>query len=121
MINISAIKHKILLRTLKVEKDVDPNEILFCKADGSYSDIFLRDGKAHKVCQNLKSMKDFLHMKKFCRCHHSYLINRNEITGFDITGKKLIIAEKYVIPISRRKLREIRFKLKAYSNQKIIS
>jgi DNA-binding LytR/AlgR family response regulator len=118
---MSAAKLKFLFDLTKSDKGIDPVDIMFCKADGSYSDIVMNNGKIIKVCKNLKSLRTFLVEKKFYRCHHSYLINKNEITGFDIIGKKIILAGIYTIPISRRKLREISCKVKEFSKQKIIS
>jgi len=118
---MSASKFNRLLIVNNRERKINPDEILYCMADGSYTDIILTDGKTHKVCQNMKYIASLLPANKFFRCHHSYLINIDKITGFDIIGKKLILRGKNIIPISRRKFSDIDCKVKTFSKQKIIS
>lgn len=83
--------------------EIDPAEVIYCKADGSYTDICFKTGRVKKFSQNLKFISGLLPGKKFLRCHHSYLVNRDEITGFDIPGRKLLLCERFSVPVSRRK------------------
>lgn len=84
--------------------EIEPGEVLFCKADGSYTDICFRTGRVCKISQNLKFISGILPRKKFLRCHHSYLVNMHEITGFDILGRRLVLNERFTVPVSRRRL-----------------
>lgn len=57
-------------------------DILYCKADDNYTQIFLRTGKKKLVSKTLKFFEDALTNYGFARVHKSYLVNVNEITGY---------------------------------------
>ena len=78
--------------------------IVFCRADGSYTRIFFEDGKKTIVTQNLGKVLDQLSETLFVRCHHSYLINLRMISHVDLKNKNVILKDEFNIPISRRKL-----------------
>lgn len=84
--------------------EIDPGEVIYCKADGSYTDICLRTGRVCKISHNLKSVSGVLPANRFLRCHRSYLVNKHAITGFDILGRKLVLDERFTVPVSRRRL-----------------
>lgn len=65
-------------------------EILYCKADGVTTDIFLlRNGKIEKVIasRTLKDLEAELPESHFCRTHHSFLVNMQHIQRFERTGR----------------------------------
>lgn len=97
------------------------SNILFCKADGSYSDIFLKNGKKLKISKNLKKISEFLPDQVFFRCHHSFIINISEITGFDILSRKLFIGGKFTIPVSKNIFKAIDCKICNFNKCKIIN
>lgn len=114
-------KFNELYLKINQEFQINPDEIIYCRGDGSYTDIILTNGKKHKICHNLKCLTSLLPAKKFYRCHHSYLINVDEIKGFDVISKKLILDGGKSIPISRRKFFSITCKVKTFTKQKIIN
>ena len=78
------------------------NDIIICKADGSYTKIFLRDGKTVLSSKGLTYYYKLLQKQQFCRCHNSYIINIAEITEYDrLKNIILILGQK--IPVSRRR------------------
>jgi two-component system, LytTR family, response regulator len=83
--------------------DICCEKIVFCKAEGSYTNIYLDSGKRKIVSLNLKAVEGQLPSKEFCRCHHSYLINVNMVTGYDVIKNTVTLLEKHLVPISRRK------------------
>lgn len=65
-------------------------EILYCKADGVTTDIYLlRNGKIEKVIasRTLKDLEAELPESHFCRTHHSYLVNLQQIIRYERTGR----------------------------------
>lgn len=79
------------------------DEILFLKADGVYSDIFLISGKEITVSQNLGRVEEQLYLPELIKIHRSTIINGNHI--FEINrGKKectLILNKKtFKLPAS---------------------
>jgi len=59
-------------------------KIVYCEADGSYSDIIFLNGEKHKISKNLIQISMHLPRDMFFRCHRSFLVNSYRITGFDI-------------------------------------
>lgn len=65
-------------------------QIVFCKADGGFTDIFiLRNSKLETITSssNLGEYESQLPQLLFCRPHHSYLVNLNYIERFERTGR----------------------------------
>ena len=81
---------------------VDYEDILYCKSDGSYTTIFMRNGDEHVVSKNIKHIEELLPDTVFLRIHKSYIVNLNEIKGLIKQGAgELILSNEKIIPISR--------------------
>lgn len=90
----NALEHKVLTAhtidhqgkiTIPVQDGFEviaAKEILYCKADDNYTQIFLRSGKKKLVSKTLKFFEDALTSFGFVRVHKSYLVNVNEIAGY---------------------------------------
>ncbi|MEH6537969.1 MAG: LytTR family DNA-binding domain-containing protein [Psychroserpens sp.] len=61
-------------------------DILYCKADDNYTEIFLNTNKKKLVSKTLKYFEEALNDGSFARVHKSYLVNVNEIRKY-IKGK----------------------------------
>lgn len=57
------------------------SEILYCKADDNYTEIFLENKKI-LVSKTLKYFEDALAEFPFARIHKSYLVNMNEVIKY---------------------------------------
>lgn len=57
------------------------NEILFCKADDNYTEIYFENSKK-LVSKTLKYFEEALKDNSFVRVHKSFLVNVNEITKY---------------------------------------
>lgn len=83
---------------------IKANEILYCKASGNYTEIFMNDGKKHLVTRQLKEYEDILESMDFFRIHHSFLINLNCIKSYVRgDGGYVIMSDNTTIDVSRRK------------------
>jgi len=60
--------------------------IMYCKADDNYTEIYLNNNKKKLVSKTLKYFEDALTESGFARVHKSYLVNVNEVTKY-IKGK----------------------------------
>jgi two-component system LytT family response regulator len=97
---------KIAIRGFKDVTVIEQEDILYCKADGRYTKIFLGKDRSILASRLLKDVESSLSGKIFCRIHHSYLINLNHVTGI-INQKKLILKENIEIPIAKRRNKEL--------------
>ena len=60
---------------------VNTSDILYCKADDNYTEIYLKEGK-HLISKTLKYFEEALSTFSFVRIHKSYLVNVNEIERY---------------------------------------
>jgi len=95
--------NKIVIWQKSIKKYIEIKDICFCKADGCYTQIFLKCGKSYIKSKPLKEIENQLNTDIMVRCHNSYLVNLNQIISVDLE-KMLILQESYQIPISHRKL-----------------
>ena len=83
---------------LKIQK------ISYIAGEGSYSTIYLRNGKKFVVSKNIKDFVGKLNTTSFFRIHKSYLINVNCIDKYVKTdGGYLVMKNGGIIPVSVRK------------------
>ena len=82
-------------------------DIIYCKADGSYTVIMLKNNKHVLVCKNLLDFENLLIVSGFCRVHHSYLINLRHVQKYiKGEGGYVILTDNHYVDISRRKKEE---------------
>lgn len=65
---------------------LNTSDILYCKADDNYTEIYLNNHKKKLVSKTLKYFEDALNSSSFARVHKSYLVNVNEVVKY-IKGK----------------------------------
>ena len=65
---------------------INTEDILYCKADDNYTEIYLTNNKKKVVSKTLKYIEASLSDSHFARVHKSYLVNVNEIKKY-IKGK----------------------------------
>ncbi|MCR4664739.1 MAG: LytTR family transcriptional regulator [Paludibacteraceae bacterium] len=72
-----------------------PQEIVYIKADGNYSDVVLADGTSHTFTFQLGYLEKAatqLHDNPFFRVGRSYLINRRYVFVLNLTTEQLSFA-----------------------------
>ncbi|HFS67656.1 MAG TPA: response regulator transcription factor, partial [Flavobacteriia bacterium] len=95
-----SLNHKIVL--------VEPNEILYCKSDGSYTIVFLKNGEEHLISKSIKYIEELLPTNIFIRVHKSYIINLNEVKELIKQGAgEIILSNDKIVPISRTHKKDI--------------
>lgn len=99
------LNQNICIKSKNQHNIVFCHDIIYCKAEGSYTQIYLRDMKSFLVSAIIKRIAGKLPEELFVRCHHSYLININEVVSF--SRKEAILSTNTKIPISRRKYNNI--------------
>lgn len=112
-----SVINNIQLRSGNIEKLAVPSsegldfyntqDIIYCKADGSYTQLMLRNQHQVTVCKNLVDFENLLAFSGFCRVHHSYLINMRHMQKYvKGEGGFVILSDNHCVDISRRKKEE---------------
>lgn len=87
-------------RTLFLNSD----DIVFCKSDGNYTEIHLKEGRDEVITKKLKEVQEELLNDDFVRVHNSYSVNISHIKEYVRSdGHYLIMSNNQQIPISRSK------------------
>ena len=95
---------------------VDIDDILYCEADGSYTNFYTTDNKVYTTSNNLKKVENILMQATFFRIHRSTLLNLKHIVQFNHTGELVISNKKKLLVSSRNKTNFLRvLKLMNYS------
>jgi two-component system LytT family response regulator len=86
---------------------VELKDILYLKAEGSYANIFFKDGNKVVVSKNLKDYEDQLTQEEgFFRTHRSFLINTSYIKNISSDGTEATMINQANINISRERKQE---------------
>lgn len=82
MDNVDKIK-TIAIKSQKEYRFFEVNNIMYCKADGNFSYLFLDEkrGKEH-ASYSVGKMEELLPQNMFFRIHASYIINRNHLKKY---------------------------------------
>jgi two-component system LytT family response regulator len=81
--NLSGRSNKIALHNVSSISFIDLDLILFFKADGSYTEVFLKDGKTIVTSKSLKHFENVLSdNQQFYRCHKSYIVHLKYISEY---------------------------------------
>ncbi|XMO88327.1 LytTR family DNA-binding domain-containing protein [Algibacter sp. AS12] len=77
---------KITIPQLDGFEVLNTSDILYCKADDNYTEIYLNNNKKKIVSKTLKHFEEALGNSSFSRVHKSYLVNVNEVVKY-VKGK----------------------------------
>lgn len=104
----NAVNGKITIPLQDGFEVINTADILYCKADDNYTEIFLINNKKKLVSKTLKYFEDALNDTSFARIHKSYLVNVNEIVKY-VKGKggSVILSNGKEIMVSSAKKAEL--------------
>lgn len=87
---------------------VEPNDILYCKADGNYTIVFLKGNKKEMLSKKLKTIEELIGNTNFFRVHNSYLVNMEHVKELiKKDGYYLVLENAIKIPVSRSKKEDL--------------
>lgn len=88
---------------------IAPSEIIYLKADNSYTQIVLTSGKKMVTSRFLKNFEESLkEYTQFFRCHKSYIINTEYIVSYSKSdGGTVTLQNQIEIPVSSDKSEEL--------------
>ncbi len=79
-------------------------DIVYCEAQGSYTNILLKGKNKALVSRNLKDFENLLSDSGFCRVHHSFLINMSHVRKYvKGEGGYVVMTDDHYVDVSRRK------------------
>jgi two-component system LytT family response regulator len=80
------------------------SEIIFCQADGKYTNFFLLNGKKIMSSRNLGEYSAILDHNYFFRIHHSYIINIRHIAKISKKdGYFCELSNGTILPVAKRR------------------
>lgn len=83
---------------------INTADILYCKADDNYTEIYLNNNKKKLVSKTLKYFEDALNDASFARVHKSYLVNVNEVVKYQKgKGGSVVLSNGKEIMVSASK------------------
>lgn len=91
---------KIVLTDLEGVHIIDVPDILWCHANGSYTEFQLENGQKMVVSKHLKTYEKLLDKYGFYRVHRSYLLNGNSIVKVDRSQGMVVMKNDQKLPVS---------------------
>ncbi len=93
---------RIPFPTLKGIEFYHADEIISCKADSNYTEIYTTNGKKVVISKTLKSIEGILNNDQFLRVHQSHLINLDFLIAYvKEDGGYLKMSDNRIVPLSR--------------------
>ncbi|MCF7567917.1 LytTR family transcriptional regulator [Sabulilitoribacter arenilitoris] len=107
MLNLKQQKpklNKICLATSDGFDFIEVNKILYCKAEGSYTEFVINNSEKLLVSKHLKEYENLLLEQDFMRVHNSYLINLKEVKKYvKSDGGYIIMNNGDIVSVTRSK------------------
>lgn len=102
-LNAKSMK-KICLATADRVEFIRVEDIVMCEANGSYTNVYLKDKRTILVSKHLKEYETLLMDENFMRVHNSFLINLNEVKQFvKSEGGYILMNDNQQVSISPKK------------------
>jgi len=93
--------------TKKIEL-IKINDINYFEADGRYTIVYLTNGISKMATKNLGEFQKLLNPEVYCRIHHKYIINMNNLLNIvKSDGYYCEMINNKNIPVSKRKLEDL--------------
>ncbi len=78
-----SVTDKVKLNTRSGYLLINPQDVVFCQADGNYTHILLINGNRETTTQNLGTIEGLLNSNNFFRASRSYLLNLKFLSRVD--------------------------------------
>ncbi len=100
----SGVEGKITIPQQSGFEVLNTSDILYCKADDNYTEIYLNNNKRKIVSKTLKYFEEALRDASFARVHKSYLVNVNEVVKYQKgKGGSVVLSNGKEIMVSASK------------------
>ena len=99
---------KIPLSTQEGIHVVAIDQILYAKAESSYTNCFLTDGRKLFLSKTLKEIEETIGSDNFLRIHASYLVNFDQVAKFQrADGGYIELSNGELLPVARSRKNEL--------------
>jgi two-component system, LytTR family, response regulator len=108
-------EQKIALPQREGYEFIDVSSIIYCKAEGAYAKVFIRDKKTMLISRTLGDVEELLPPEIFQRIHHSTLINVTYISQFLCTDGGYVVlknGERFSVSKAKKEILMARLGLK---------
>lgn len=103
-LNVQSSK-KIAINTAHSIVFIQMDDILFFKADGAYTQVFINDGRMVHASKNLRHFEELTQgHPDFYRCHKSYVVNISHVTEYIKSDGGALKIKNHLIGVSAEKL-----------------
>lgn len=83
---------------------INENDIIYLKAEGAYTTLYLKDEQTITLSKKLKSIEESLEANFFFRIHHSYTVNLLHVVCYKNNGDNyLLMSNREQLPLARAK------------------
>lgn len=111
--NLHSPAKKIAINTSNTIVFINLSDILFFKAEGAYTNLFLNDERVILASKNLKYFEEILEAYvSFFRCHKSYIVNTTYISEYIKSDGGFLKVKNHIVALSSDKVSQILEKLK---------
>lgn len=104
----------IIISNSRYTQLIPLNEIIYCKAIGSYSEIVLTNKKVIIVSKNLHWIEQRCNTDLFFRTHKSYIINLLYVCQVCRKENTIILLNDVRVPLSRIKKKQFWMRLQSF-------
>lgn len=109
--NLYESKKKIVIPSRDDFQYIDPEDVLYVKAEGSYCQFHLRNGKRILMSRNLKYVEEMIQSFTFLqRIHKSFIANINEVTNYNRGTGKVMLKDGTELQATSEKMEAIGLK-----------
>ncbi len=99
---------QITIPTLNGFKVVNLTDLVRLESDGGYTSLYLKDGQVFLASKYLKEYEKILPEQKFCRIHHSHIINlaylKEYIKG---RGGQVVLQDGTTLGVSQNRKKDL--------------
>ena len=104
---LSQVQGKLTLPQMDGFIVLNTNDILYCKADDNYTEIYLAE-KKHLASKTLRYFEEALEAYPFARIHKSFLVNVNEIVKYHRgKGGSVVLSNGKEIQVAASRKKEL--------------
>jgi two-component system LytT family response regulator len=96
-------KEKYLVKTRSGNFELHVKDIIRMRAEGSYAEVVLLNGKKHVISKNLRLLLSEIDDERFFRVSRSAVVNLNHIKSVDDTKHMLTLADGTSVELAQRR------------------